>query len=280
MNVSMMNSLVGMKALQQKIDTVANNIANINTTGFKGKEVLFEDILSARLSQQDDFLLTGRKTPLGVDEGIGAKTALTHTRFTQGQPIQTGIATDFMLSGDDIFFTTVSEPNTNKSANIAPEQLRFTRDGNFKIDADGYLVTSQGDFVLNQQEEAIKVPTGATLQVNRQGEMLAKMPDGQEQNLGNLNIYRIQTPQSLEAIGDNQYKIAEELLQQSDNFIESIDIDSNSEYAVMQGNLEASNVDMSTEMTQLLEAQRAYQFQAKGLTIAEQMQGMANSLRG
>ncbi len=93
-----------MQSIQQKLDTIANNMANINTNGYKRRDVFFQDILSARMDQPQEFQLNGRLTPLGIDQGAGSRVALTMAHFDQGQSIDTGVATDLLINGDDVFF--------------------------------------------------------------------------------------------------------------------------------------------------------------------------------
>ena len=262
-----------MQSIQQKIDTVGNNVANINTNGYKSRDVFFQDILSARLIQPKEFELDGRLTPLGVDEGAGSRVALTLADFGQGQVVDTGISTDFMLTGENVFFTVANQD----------QETHFTRDGHFNIDAEGYLVTNQGDYVLNTDKTAIQVPEGYSLKVESTGKLLAENGQGQTIDLGSLQLVKVNSPQNFEEVGTNLYRIPTELAAQTNVIIENIDMlnpNNQIDYSVQQGKLEGSNVDLAKEMVQLTEAQRAYQFQARALSYSEQMLGMATRLRG
>ena len=280
MNNSVINSLVTMHALQQKIDNISNNLANINTVGYKSREVYFSDILSSRMNQPDTFQLEGRMTPIGLHMGYGAQLSSNSGDFGQGQMIATGIATDMMLSGENIFFTIV--PANQDPAD--PKNLRYTRDGHFQIDANGNLVTANGDYVLNTDEERIYIPEGASFTIDQQGRIYAMNGDGTSEEIGALLVTKVNTPQALEQVGNNQYRIPEEFVNNQN--LASIDEaftlleNNNNMYSVVQGSLEGSNVDLAKEMVQLNEAQRAYQFMSKGLSIADQMMGIANSIRG
>ncbi|TCS83380.1 flagellar hook-basal body protein [Tepidibacillus fermentans] len=274
MNLSIINSLTGMQSVQQKIDTIANNIANINTNGYKSREIFFQDILSARMEQPEEFRLNGRLTPLGIDEGAGSRVALSVTHFDQGQPIDTGVATDLLLLGENIFFTVLS-PND--------QITRYTRDGHFFIDGQGYLVTAEGDYVLNHNGTPIQIPNGSSLKVDAMGKLITEDNGGRITDLGYLQLAKVNSLQSLEEAGNNLYQVPAELSNQANNIIENLDMQSPNNrnlFSIQQGKLEGSNVDLAKEMVQLTEAQRQYQFQARALSYSDQMMGMATRLRG
>jgi len=270
MNLSTINSLVGMQSIQLKLDTIANNMANINTNGYKRREVFFQDILSARMDQPQDFQLNQRLTPLGIDQGAGSRVALTMAHFDQGQAMDTGIATDFMINGENVFFTV-------KSAN--DQTTRYTRNGHFQLDGKGYLVTDQGDYVVNANNSPIQLPEGSSLKVDSMGKLIAEGVNGSKTILGSLQLVNIISPQSLQEVGENLYQIPTELANQAQNIVQNVNTNQIS-YTVQQGKLEGSNVDLANEMVQLTEAQRAYQFQARAINYSDQMMGMATRLRG
>ncbi len=275
----MINSLVGMQAFQQKIDTIANNLANINTTGYKSREVFFQDILSSRMNQPEDFLLDGRKTPIGLDKVAGSRVSQTFTSFQQGQQLETGVATDMMLKGADTFFTI--SPREEDPSEITNHQ--YTRDGHFQLDANRYLVTDIGDFVLNTDNEPISVPEGAVFNVDPQGRIMISYSNEETEELTAIKVTRINTPQALMDAGNNKYLIPEVLLQSElpviDEEFSLVNPQYATSYSVIQGSLEGANIDLVNEMTQLTEAQRAYQFHSRSISIADQMMSMANSLR-
>ena len=280
MNMSMINSFVGMHTIQQKIDMIANNLANTNTVGFKSRELFFQDILSARLDQPQVFLSNGRRTPLGIDIGAGARAGLTLANFQQGQQLETGIATDLMLHGEDIFFTVVPpEKDPYEALN-----WQYTRNGHFQLDASRYLVTDQGDYLLSTDDEPIYIPEGADFQMDKQGRITVQYPQGETEEIGAVKLTRMITPHALEEAGSSKYQIAEAFLEQGlpviDQDFDMLEPEYANAYAVLQGSLEGANIDFVKEMTQLTEAQRAYQFQARGLSIADQMMGIVNNLKG
>lgn len=272
----MINSLVGMQTMQQKIDSISNNVANANTTGYKTRDTYFGELLTSRLEQPDQFnQLDGRTSPKGLDVGYGSKVNLTLGNFAQGPQQETGIATDLMLAGEDIFFTLAP------SSSYDDNQLRFTRDGNFKLDANGNLVTGTGYYVLNTAGEPVTIPENAKFTIDSQGRIIVEYGDGNTEEIGTLDIKQINNPQVLEQVGVNQYKIPEEFRQYNvinEDF--SLIEDTTGSYGVIQGSLEGSNIDLGKEMVQLNEAQRAYQLLSRSLSISDQMMGITNNLRG
>ena len=280
MNISTINTVVGMQSIQQKIDTIANNISNINTIGYKSREVFFHDILSGRLEQPEEFELQNRLTPNGLNQMGGTKAAMTLANFIQGQPIDTGIATDMLLIGKDLFFKL--QPSGSENS-YSEEAFRYTRDGHFQLDGSRYLVTDQGDYVLNSDDEPIQIPEGATFQVDYQGRITVQYTDGETEEYGYLGLTKMRDPQALENVGGNQFQIPRAIIESEIEFAQMLDMEEPENqglYQVIQGSLENSNVDLAKEMTQLTEAQRAYQFMARGLSINEQMMGITNNLRG
>lgn len=278
MNNTMINSLVGMQAMQQKIDSISNNVANASTTGYKSRDTYFGELLTSRLEQPEQLnQLTGRTSPKGLDMGYGSKMNLTLGNFTQGPQQETGLATDLMLAGENIFFTLAP------SSSYDDGQLRFTRDGNFKLDANGNLVNSSGYYVLSTDGEPITIPENAKFTVDNQGRIIVEYNDGNKEEIGALDIKQINNPQVLERIGENQFRIPEEFRADQFNVINgdfNLADDTTGLYRVVQGSLEGSNIDMGKEMVQLNEAQRAYQLLSRSLSISDQMMGIANNLRG
>jgi len=277
MNNSMINSLVGMQAMQQKIDSISNNVANANTTGYKSRDTYFGELLTSRLEQPEQLSqLDGRTSPKGLDIGYGSKANLTLGNFTQGPQQETGVATDLMLAGENIFFTLAP------SSSYDDRQLRFTRDGNFKLDASGNLVTSTGYYVLSTDGEPISIPENTKFTVDNQGRVIVEYGNGNKEEIGALDIKQINNPQVLEQVGENQFKIPDEFRADQYNVINedfNLSEDTTGAYSVVQGSIEGSNIDMAKEMVQLNEAQRAYQLLSRSLSISDQMMGMANNLR-
>lgn len=274
MNHSMITASVSMAALQQKLELIADNVANLNTAGYKSKSGVFEEILSGVQPQEPEFALEGRRTPLGFPVGGGARLLGIRLDLTPGTPQQTGLPTDLMLEGNGLF-----ELRTSEGERV------FTRHGAFQwqIDGDGnrWLVTSSGHRVVNRNDEPVVVPAGYEWRVAADGTMTAVSPDGNDVlQLGTLKVVQPVRADLLRVIGDNLLAIPADV--NPDDVVVPLDglPGGAAGVTVRQGYLEASNVDLTTEMTELVNVLRAYQLSARALASGEQMLQMAVNLRG
>ncbi|QOY37210.1 flagellar hook-basal body protein [Anaerobacillus isosaccharinicus] len=278
MNQSMITATVTMGQLQKKLDTISNNVANVNTNGFKRRDVQFQDLLFQQLNNQIvNAQETGRNTPLGLRVGTGARVSQTHLRMDQGAIIQTGRPLDVAFAEKNLLFEVLS-----------PEgPPRFTRDGAFYFtpnpnnDNEVFLVTGNGDYVMSETGQAITIPARhESIKISETGRILVTMKDGNnvdtEQEVARLQIVRATKPQLLQNIGDNYFTFPnlEELGLTFDDVLENVP------GTVIQGALEGSNVDMGKELSDLILAQRAYQFNTRSISIADQMMGLVNNIRG
>jgi len=277
MNASMITAMSSMNALQQRLDVFADNIANMNTAGYKRKESSFEDLLTNMKQQPEEFRLPGRLTPLGYNQSWGAKMTEIVTDFTPGAMKETGVSTDLAIEGNALF-----EVMADAAGNRA-----YTRNGAFQLTLDEngvtILTTENGMPVVanildvdgNVTEGRVVLPEGSSLQVGEDGTLSAV--SAQETTvLGSLKLVEIMRPDALSAVADNLFAVsagvnAEEVLRQVPQGEEG--------FAVRQGSLEQSNVDLTQEMTELINVQRAYQLAARALTSSESMMGMTNNLR-
>ncbi|MGD9677921.1 MAG: flagellar hook-basal body protein [Vulcanibacillus sp.] len=279
MNNSLISSLVSMQSMQKKIDTIANNIANVDTVGFKSSTLYFEDIMSEKMIQPQGFNLEGRKTTLGLTQGFGVKNSSMLTDFSQGNVKETGIPSDIMLQGEDIFFTIVK----NGGEPYESDDWTYTRNGHFQVDAYGYLVTDQGEYVLSTEDEPLQIPENSTYTVDSQGLLTATNVEGEVEEVGTLKITKFNNSQILKQIGNNKYQIPEEFNTGWFDLVDrdfSFNSDSSGRYAVIQGSLEGSNIDLTKELTELNNVQRTYQLLSGGISISNQMMSITNKLRG
>jgi flagellar basal-body rod protein FlgG len=274
MNHSMIAASVSMAALQRKLDLIADNVANVNTVGYKSKSGVFEEILSGIQPQEPDFAREGRRTPFGFPMGGGARMVGIRLDLTPGTPQQTGLPTDLMLEGNGLF-----ELRTAEGGRV------FTRHGAFQwqIDDAGnrWLVTSSGYRVVNDDDEPIVVPAGYEWHVAGDGTMTAVSPAGDDVlELGILKVVQPVRADLLRAVGDNLLAVADGV--DPDEAVVPLDElpAGAAGVTVRQGYLEASNVDLIAEMTELTNALRAYQLSARALASGEQMLQMAANLRG
>ncbi|TMV47150.1 flagellar hook-basal body protein [Paenibacillus mesophilus] len=290
MNHSMINSLVSMQGLQQKLDIVANNMANINTTGFKRKEATFHDVLTTTMRQPDTFQQVGRLSPLGLTQGWGAKLSQIQTLMAQGSLQQTDMPTDLAIEGDALFEVTI--PTVDGDGQPG-QRTAWTRDGAFSLKAQPgdtenvYLTTQEGHLVLGTDDQPIRVPNYHRIKVETDGTIMAYndfQPGEPPVQAGSLKLVQVVRPQLLQNIGDNLYTIPDAIDPALGEVLRVVAFDgANPEAAkvkVQQGFLEQSNVNLTEEMTELMLTQRAFQLNAKALTSADNMMSLANSLRG
>ncbi|WP_102348281.1 flagellar hook-basal body protein [Bacillus sp. Marseille-P3661] len=277
MNRAMLTASVTMGQLQKKMDTIGHNLANSNTVGYKKRETSFSDLLTQQMNNQPvENQEVGRVTPNGIRVGSGAKLSETNIRLEQGSVEVTNRPLDLALTNPNHFFQIYVEENGQGS-------LRYTRDGAFYLSPDEMgdlaLVTGDGHYVLDGNDEPIYIPENQKeIKVTRTGEIIVTTTDGEEMSVGQLQLVGMLRPQLLLAVGDNQYALPdlEELNLVDEEVFEYVPGNVES---VQQGALEMSNVDVGTEMTELLTAQRSYQINAKSISIADQMSGLVTSLR-
>lgn len=272
MNNSMISAMVSMSSIQQRLDLMAENIANLNTTGYKRKEASFEDTLTRVKKQESAMQLPGRATPNGFDMGFGSRVAGITTNFTQGSIKVTDLPTDFAIEGNALF------------AVLTENGRAFTRAGDFHLQpdpADGenaYLVTSLGHFVLNEEGEPITVATGSELKVDAQGN-ITTVSGNEITEAGRIQLLTPIRQEALTAVDGNLFTLVAGAVE-ADVLAETASLPLEQQAQIRQGALEGSNVNLTDEMAEMLQVQRAYQLAARALTSSETMAGLVNTLRG
>jgi len=257
---SLQIAATGMVAQETKLDTIANNLANANTAGYKRQDAEFEDLLyqterGAGLGPGD---IAGPST---VQLGSGARVVATSRHLSQGAVQQTGNPLDVAIEGNGLLVVT-RDDGTNA----------FTRAGALKVDSDGRLVTSDGLPV----EPPISLPAEATeIAISSDGRVTVVTP-GQTQptELGRLQLATFTNPAGLSAIGHNLF-----LASPSSGEPSIGDVGADGRGTVMQGALESSNVEVVDEMIALIRTQRAYEINSKVVTAADEMLRSATQLR-
>jgi flagellar basal-body rod protein FlgG len=288
MNHSLINSMVTMHALQQKLDIVANNIANVNTNGYKRKEATFEDILTNVKQQPKGFQKDGRLSPLGFNQGWGAKLSQAQLNLAQGTLSASGVSSDLAIEGNALFEATL---NTVDEAGNPINKTVYTRDGSFELavnptDADNlYLETKEGNFINGVNGQPIRVPKDFKMEVDTQGNVTAvnpKDPGAGTLNLGQLKLVRIVRPQYLQQIGENLFALPNGLNNANGQILQPVNTGSTLEnpVAIRQGYLEQSNVNLADEMTELMLVQKEFQLSSRAITSSDTMMNLANNLRG
>jgi flagellar basal-body rod protein FlgG len=251
----------GMAAQELNVQVISNNIANLRTTGFKKQTAAFQDLIYEHVrrvgAQSSD---QGTILPVGIDIGGGVKTVGTPRSMTQGTLSQTGNDLDLAVSGEG-FFKILMPDGT----------YQYTRDGTFQMDNQGRIVTAQG----NPVQPTITIPQNASgITVNVQGQVSVTLP-GQTSStiIGQIGLTRFINKAGLQPVGNNQF------VETPSSGTPQDGIASSEGYGTMtQGSLEQANVDVVSEMSDLIAAQRAYEMNAKVISAADQMMQSTTAL--
>ncbi len=243
----------GMSAQELLIDAIANNLANVNTVGFKAQRVSFEDLLYQLVKEPGQLIYRNVRTPTGLELGCGTQLASTVRDFTQGKVLQTNNPLDMMIDGQGFF-----------KVQLPDGRFAYTRDGAFKISADGLVVTSEG-YPLYPY---IYVPDDAQdIIVSKDGIVQAVYNDQVEpEEIGRIELTRFVNPQGLRSIGNNLYveTVASGTPIDGTPGEEGLGV-------VVQRYLETSNVDIVKEMVNMIVAQRAYEISSRVIRSADRM---------
>ncbi len=260
---SLWTAASGMTGQQFNIDTISNNLSNVNTTGFKQNRPDFEDLLyqTRRIAGTPATELT--VVPTGVQVGHGVKVAATQKIFTQGSLQSTGNVSDIAIEGEGFFRVLLYDGTYG-----------YTRDGAFKIDSNGQLVTSNGYRVMPE----VVLPEGFvrdSLSISQDGRITVKVA-GSDENIevGQMQLYRFVNPTGLQAIGENLFKVSNasgDPIGGRPGF--------NGMGKVIHKFIEMSNVSVVQEMVNMIVAQRAYELNSKAIQTTDTMLGIANNLK-
>lgn len=248
----------GMSAQQTMVDTIANNLANINTNGFKKIQVNFEDLLYNKIQEAGRETSAGVIAPGGVEIGSGVKEASTTKIFTTGEIQSTERDLDVAIQGDGFFQVTMPDGST-----------MYTRDGAFMRNVDGNLVTSSG-YML---EPAISIPADAiSVSFGEDGTVTALTPSG-TQNLGQIQLAKFQNPEGLSSEGRNLYSETDSSGSPTLN-----NPGDGGTGIILAKHLEKSNVQMVSELVNLITAQRAYEINSRAIKAGDSMLQTATQL--
>ena len=251
MNLSLYSAATGMEAQQLNLNTIANNLANVNTRGFKRSKIEFEDLLYQKPRSAGAEAAGGNVIPTGIEIGNGSRVAATSKVFTQGQVTQTGKELDIAIQGDGFF--EVQRPDGTTA---------YTRDGSFNLNASGQVVTSDGLPVLSGFQA---VPTGTTsISVAETGEVTVEGPSGSQTY--RISLTRFANPAGLKSLGGNLYEETN-----ASGTPEQGNPGEQGFGQVLQRYLEGSNVNIVEEMVNLIVAQRAYEINSKSIQTSDEM---------
>ena len=250
----------GMQAQQINIDTIANNIANVNTTGFKQGRAEFQDLLYQNIRPAGSASSASTTFPVGLQLGLGTRPVATDRIYTQGDFRQTGNPLDLVIEGKGFF--QVRLPNG---------ELGYTRDGSFHRNAEGSLVTADG----NPLEPQITIPIDAeSITIGKDGTVsISQAGQSTSQQVGTIQIANFQNPSGLNALGGNLFKAST-----ASGDPVTGNPGENGLGSVGQGLLEQSNVSVVEEMVNMIVAQRAYEVNSKAVRVADDMLSQINNL--
>lgn len=248
----------GMAAQQMMVDVTANNLANINTTGFKRSQINFQDLLYLKLKMAGSEVASGVESPSGMEIGSGVRAASTVKVFTAGEVVHTGRNLDISIAGDG--FLQVALPNGD---------MRYTRDGALQMNSEGQLVNSNGYTI----EPAINIPTDAvSFDIGKDGSVTVLTGSGTQSSIGSIQLVRFSNPSGLSSEGDNLLAETEA----SGTATTGI-AGENGFGSIQSGFLEKSNVQMVTELVNLIAAQRAYEVNSRAIKAGDEM--LRNSIQ-
>ncbi len=262
-NRALRTAASGMYAQELNIEVISNNIANINTTGYKRNKAEFQDLMyqQVNVNPVNSSIPGVNDNPANsIQVGNGVVPTSTAKIFTQGDITPTNNQMDFAIQGDG-FFQVRKEDGT----------FAYTRDGSFKVNADGKIVTSSGYVVdpeLSIDENAIGISVG------KEGTVTVQEAGGNSYVLGNIELARFMNPGGLKALGNNLYA------QTESSGTPIIGAPGKDGFGnISQGYLESSNVDIVEEMISMIAAQRAYEINSKTVQTVQEMMQMANNLK-
>lgn len=262
---SLNSGVSGLKGFQTKLDVIGNNIANVNTVGFKKGRVVFEDIFSQTIKGATGPTQTtgANPTPLSggtnpIQVGLGTRVGSIDTLHTPGSPTTTNIGTDLYLDGDAFFVV----------EDAAQEQF-LTRAGNFTLDSSNNLVNQNGMFVVGQDGNPINIPDQyITFSIDANGSIIGVNPDGTSEDSGlKIGTIEVNNPKGLLKAGGSLYSLTPNA---DPNSIATL-LTNGSNAQIISGALEMSNVDLSEELTEMITAQRGFQANSKIITVSDQI---------
>ena len=252
----------GLDAQQTRMTVIANNLANVNTTGFKRDRATFEDLLYQNVRQGGAQTSADTAAPTGLLLGTGTRVVSTEKLHAQGNLIQTQNAFDLAISGEGFF--QILQPDGT---------IAYTRDGGFKVSGEGVLVNSSGyrlqpELAIPQNAQTITIGADGTVSIQAFGE-------AQAQTIGQIQLARFLSPTGLQAIGENLFR------ETTSSGPPQVGIPSQQGNGqLIQGALESSNVNVVEEMVSMIETQRAYEVNSKAIEAVDGMLRFANNNLG
>ena len=259
MNQALWVAKTGLDAQQTRMAVVSNNLANVNTTGFKQGRAVFEDLLYQNVRQSGGQSSQDTMLPSGMNLGTGVRVVATEKMFTQGSVLQTDNALDVAINGRGFF--EIEQPGGIPA---------YTRDGSFQLDDQGQMVTSSG-YIL---QPGITIPNDAqSITIGLDGTVSVTLPgQATPSQVGSLQIVDFVNPVGLQPIGENLY-----IETAASGTAQPGTPNSNGLGALNQGALEGSNVNVVAELVNMIETQRAYEMNSKAISTNDQMMQYINN---
>jgi flagellar basal-body rod protein FlgG len=258
---ALFTAATGMAAQQLNMDVVSNNLANVNTAGYKDQRANFQDLLYQEIEPAGSEVAQGAQSPTGLQIGLGVRPASTETMFEEGQLQNTGNPYDVAIEGSGFFQVLLPNGTTG-----------YTRDGSFSVDSQGKLVNASGDalvpeIVIPQTATSVTIGTDGTVSVMQSGSTTPV-------SVGNITLTNFINPAGLSNIGGNVYT------QTAASGSPQTSTPGTSGLGTLeQDTLEMSNVQIVQEMVNMIVAQRAYEVNSKAIQAADDMLNTANQLK-
>jgi flagellar basal-body rod protein FlgG len=282
MNRTMITSTNTLSQLQKQMDMISHNLANIDTAGYKRREASFNDLLVQEYRNQPNNALEpqNRMTPFNIRQGNGARLGQIQLTLSQGSLKTTDRPLDTAFTAEGQFYRVMVQNEDGSSA------MRLTRNGALYLspltDNESMLVNSDGHAILDENNQPITITGNVkNFNINESGLLKAELYNGTSQEV-NLGVILINKPQFLEQKGANLLGLPDNLAElgvTEEEVMTNLTGPLRNQVAIQQRVLEQSNVDMSKEMTDLINVQRSYQFHSKSITLADQMLGLVNGIR-
>ena len=294
---SLWTGAAGMNAQQTNVDTIANNLANVNSAGYKAQAARFKSLLYQELKTKT-VQTTG--SPVNSDVGLGVRVSAINQHFTQGSLLSSASPSDFAIEGDGFFAYSLREDEIDQANN---QTTRYTRNGNFvwALRADGTtleLTTSEGYPVIGVDGNRITVDTAeydgvkaSDISIDADGNLFfmdPAAPQGDENQIvrfGQIATYQFRNVEGLERVGDTSWQVTAASGQPIAEFedaggeVDRAAAEGITRSVIVQNYLEGSNVNIATEMVNLIVAQRAYEMNSTSITTTDQMMQTANQLK-
>ncbi|NGQ94013.1 flagellar hook-basal body complex protein [Brevibacillus sp. SYP-B805] len=260
---SLYTGISGLRGFQTKLDVIGNNIANVNTVGYKKSRVMFQDVLSQNIqgatAPNED---TGRGGINPMQVGLGSQVGSIEMAFSAGSPMTTNLPTDLSIEGDAFFVVSAG----------ADGPLYYTRAGNFTRDANGTLVNSQGlklqaagggDITISREDYT-------SYSIGKDGKVIGVLPDGTLEEIATVGVMTFNNPGALKKVGNSLYEYTNNAGAVGGDPATPLDPTADeAKVNIISGQLEMSNVDLSEEFTEMIVAQRGFQANSRIITTSD-----------